>query len=108
MIEVNPWDPSNPQNRDRTRESQRQVRALLMEWDPIGVADAVEAADEYNCMISPIMHQLFEGAPDSVLASWIAAERTQHFGLSPDLERDAELARRLTSWWSGRTANHSP
>ena len=46
-------DPGSPRNKERTRESWRQVRRLLMEWDLIGVAGIPEAADEYDCMISP-------------------------------------------------------
>jgi hypothetical protein len=78
------------------------MRALLLEWDPIGVAHVAEAPDEYDCMISPLMHQLFAGAAAGDLASWIATERTEHFGLGPDPGRDAELAGRLMTWWSGR------
>lgn len=76
---------------------------MLMAWDPIGVADAVEAADEYDCMISPLMHQLFEGASTTALSSWIAAERTDHFDAGEDPERDAELAQQLVNWWAKRT-----
>jgi hypothetical protein len=39
MDEPDAWDPGSLRNRDRTRESWRQVRGLLMEWDMIGVAD---------------------------------------------------------------------
>ena len=42
-----PTDPASPRHRDRTRESQRQARQLLMEWDPLGVADTPEVADEH-------------------------------------------------------------
>ena len=39
-----------------------------MEWDLIGVPDIPEAADEYDCMISPLLHRLFEGADTRSLA----------------------------------------
>jgi hypothetical protein len=39
-----------------------------MEWDLIGVAGIPEAADEYDCMISPLLHRLFEGADTRSLA----------------------------------------
>lgn len=55
-------DPSNPENKYRTRESQRQLRQLLMAWDPIGVSGVPEVADEYDCMLSPLLHQLHDGA----------------------------------------------
>ena len=103
MAEVDPWDPSSPRNRGRTRGSQRQVRAVLMRWDPIGVGDAVEAADEYDCMISPAMHKLYDGASVDSLAEWIAEQR-DHFGLDPDAADDHALAEELLDWWRVRVA----
>jgi hypothetical protein len=104
MSEPDRWDPGSPRNRDRSRESQRQVRAILLEWDPIGVSGAPEAADEYDCMISPLLHQLFEGSSERSLAKWIDRERTSHFGLGRDLESDRALAAQLARWWAERTA----
>ena len=74
-------DPGNPQNKHRTRESQRQLRALLMEWDPIGVAGAPEAADEYDCMLSPLLRRLHDGVSDKEIQDWVAGEVEGHFGL---------------------------
>ena len=82
VTEVDPWDPSNPRNRDRTRVSRRQIRDILMQWDPIGVAEVPEAADEYDCMIGPILRQLFESVTAPALAAWITSERVNHFGLT--------------------------
>ena len=62
MSEPDVWDPGSPENRERTQETKRQMRRLPMEWDPIGVTGIPEAADEYDCMISPLLHLLFEGA----------------------------------------------
>ena len=77
---------------------------MLIEWDPIGVSDTPEAADEYDCMISPLLHQLFEGSSIRSLAAWIETERTEHFGLSPDPKSDLALATRLTQWWTRKTS----
>jgi hypothetical protein len=43
-----------------------------MAWDPIGAAGIPEAADEYDCMISPLMHQLHAGAEESTVASGLS------------------------------------
>ena len=107
MNEPDAWDPGSPRNRERTRESQRQVRRLLMEWDPIGVSGVPEAADEYDCMISPLMHRLFEGADTGSLAAWIRHERSAHIGLRPDDTHDQQLARQLTVWWERRQTTTS-
>jgi hypothetical protein len=98
------WDPGSPPNRERTRESWRQVRRLLMEWDLVGVAGSPEAADEYDCMIGPILHRLFEGADTHSLADWISHERCSHFGAGPDDAKDMLLAESLTGWWRRRRA----
>lgn len=86
----------DPVNRDWIRRSERQVRAQLIAWDPIGVADAPEAADEYDCMIGPVMHKLYAGAAVGELGQWIVRERVEHFGLEPDPGTDRELAEQLT------------
>jgi hypothetical protein len=74
-----------------------------MRWDPIGVGDAVEAADEYDCMISPAMHKLYDGASVDSLVEWIAEQR-DHFGLGPDRADDHALAENLLAWWRVRVA----
>jgi hypothetical protein len=102
MSEPDGWDPGSPGNRERTGESERQMRRLLMEWDPIGVAGIPQAADEYDCMISPLLHRLSEGADAGALAAWIGHERSSHFGLGPDEAKDLQLARSLAAWWERR------
>jgi hypothetical protein len=64
-----PWDPGNPHNRERTRVLSRDLRTLLLAWDPIGVREAPEAQDEYDCLISPLMHKLHDGMTESALAT---------------------------------------
>lgn len=95
-------DPGNPQNKHRTRESQRQLRALLMEWDPIGVAGAPEAADEYDCMLSPLLRRLHDGVSDKEIQDWVAGEVEGHFGLHSDRDREAQLVRQIIGWWRHR------
>jgi hypothetical protein len=34
MTADDPWNPADPTNQERTRESQRAIRAHLMAWDP--------------------------------------------------------------------------
>jgi hypothetical protein len=43
-----------------------------MEWDPIGVSRMAEVADEYDCMISPLLHRLLDGTDTRSLADWIS------------------------------------
>jgi hypothetical protein len=101
---TDPWDPANPQNKERTRRLQRELRARLMEWDPIGVAGIDEAWDEYDCLLSPVMHMLHDGISGDQLGEWLMTELNNHFGLRPDLDRDKQLADELVTWWRERTA----
>jgi len=91
-----------------TQEARHQVadvRALLLEWDAIGVADDVECRDEYDCLIGPLLSRLRGGADAAFLRDWITRERIDHFGLSPDHGADRALADALVVWWrrSNRT-----
>jgi hypothetical protein len=78
-----------------------------MEWDLIGVAGVPEAADEYDCMIGPLLDRLFAGADALSLFGWIRHERLAHFGAGPDDAQDMRLAESLTAWWESRRADAS-
>lgn len=87
-----------------SRDAEKQkasVRALLMKWDAIGVADTVECQDEYDCMIGPLLGHIRSGADAVFLHDWIARERVDHFGLAPDFGADRKLAEALVAWRDG-------
>lgn len=44
LVDIN--NPGDPRNKQRTRESQRQMRRILTDWDPIGIASIAVASDE--------------------------------------------------------------
>jgi hypothetical protein len=92
-------NPCDPRNKRRTRESRMQVRSLLLGWDPLGVADSPNAIDEYDCMISPLLHLLSEGANKDAIERWIGHELVNHFGMGVDGTPEAKLAADLVSWW---------
>ena len=98
-----PWDPRNPENRERTRVLVPQLRSRLLAWDPIGVADAQEAQDEYDCMISPLMNRLSDGSSEAAIGNWLIEELRDHFGMSADEARERELAADLKQWWREAT-----
>jgi hypothetical protein len=105
MSDVDPWDPGSPRNRERTRESQRQVRRILLTWDPIGVTDT-DSEDEYDYMISPLMHLLYEGVDEPTLVETISGYR-EHMGMSRDdgLGSNRRLAAALVVWWKDRVGS---
>jgi hypothetical protein len=86
------------------RRGAQGIRRLLMEeWDPIGVADVPEAADEYDAYLGAIGERLRRGANADEIARFLTDVREDRMGLgpSPSSERsqDMAVADRLTDWY---------
>ena len=78
------------------------VRKLLMErWDPIGVGDMPEAADEYDSYVGTVGRMLREGATPEELSAYLTQVRTETMGLDhPDIKvREAEVSALLVEWY---------
>jgi hypothetical protein len=82
----------------------REVRDLLFAWDPLGVADFREQAeDEYDCVIGPLTGLLRRGATQEESVSFLNDMLLDHFGVSPTagslpaLTRD--LAAAIQGWY---------
>jgi len=73
-----------------------------MVWDLIGVSGVAEAADEYDCMLSPLLHQLHDGANAKEIRDWLVYEVESHFGTQSDAMRENQLAVQLVAWWGRR------
>src|SRR6478752_7354146 len=97
-------DPVAPQNKARTRESARQLRRILVSWDPIGIAGAPEAEDEYDGLISPLLHQLSAGAKEADLEAWLVAQLAGMGLIQDTTARETRLAADLLVWWRSRVA----
>lgn len=76
------------------------LRHLLNRWDPIGVADVVEA--EYDRLLAPLWTWLTSGRSRAALSDhlWIGIEG--HFGLDPVRRGTAQVAERLLARTAGR------
>lgn len=96
-------DPSDPENKYRTRESARQLRELLIQWDPIGTASVPEGADEYDAMISPLLRLLAARVSEGELEGWLGVQ-VSGMGLRAG-ERETHFAASLLSWWQRRAAD---
>jgi len=108
VVSVDINDPGSPRNKYRTRESAKQLRLILVDWDLTGLVGFVgveEAADEYDCMISPILHLLHDGADAAALRAWIFEEVAQHFGMDADPVREGALVDQVTAWWRRRAVD---
>lgn len=83
------------------------LRRLLNEWDPIGVADL--AADEYDCLINPLLELLRDDAGRREIDEFLLHQVTDHFGLTPVPAETDLIADGLIKWWTasepaGRTS----
>ena len=53
----------------RPGEIEANLQVLLNQWDPIGLADAVE--DEYDCLIWPLLSRLKAGAGRAEISEFL-------------------------------------
>jgi hypothetical protein len=84
-----------PRTDDATADDLRQ---LLNEWDPIGVADDVQ--DEYDCMLAPLLQRLRGGADQTEIGEFLRQDLEEHFGLDPLGLRPDAMATRVIDWWA--------
>lgn len=80
------------------RKLQNELRPLLFKWDPIGFGEELPA-DEYDCLISPLLTQLRDHPTESELATWLGQYSERHFGLDAQPELDRVAARTMLGWW---------
>ena len=66
-------------------------------WDPIGVAGAPEARDEY-CGHLPNVYGLVRDARDAAAIAQYLTQAVEAMGLSVNSERDLKVARILVHW----------
>lgn len=54
----------------------------MSKWDPIGVSDVPEAADEYDSYIDGVWSLLKSAASDDVIAEYLRKIETERMGLT--------------------------
>ncbi|MCJ0875795.1 hypothetical protein [Streptomyces sp. AP-93] len=74
------------------------LRYLLNEWDPIGVADLSQ--DEYDCMLAPFVPAPPPWHHAGEIGEFLWYELEDHFGLDPVDHGTDAVADRLIAWWS--------
>ena len=74
-------------------------KTLLFEWDPIGVSDIPEAADEYDAYADTVFSMLLnEDASVDDIAQYLFKIATEHMGLSyPELTERCHKAARAVA-----------
>ncbi|GGP41009.1 MULTISPECIES: hypothetical protein [Streptomyces] len=81
--------------RTGTGLTEKNLRQLLNEWDPVGVAD--EVPDEYDCLLAPLLGRLRRGADQAEIAAFLRTELVEHFGLTPSPSEPGTVAARLVA-----------
>jgi hypothetical protein len=67
-------------------------------WDPIGVADAPGARDEYHSYLPEVFALVRNEAERSEIEAYLVAVETESMGLPPDRERARSAAATLLEW----------
>ncbi len=81
---------------DGLERRRANLRSLLNQWDPIGVADIVD--DEYDCLLAPLWQRLTGHASGGGISEYLWHELQEHFGLDPARCAVDETADRLVAW----------
>ena len=69
-------------DKGKSREIRVQIRHILMrEWDPIGVSDTPEAADEYDLYIGGVYELLERGASEGNICAYLRAIEVTRMGM---------------------------
>jgi hypothetical protein len=78
-------------NKEASRKLRNEIRRILMSnWDPIGVSDVPEPADEYDRYIGGIFDLLNRGASGREITRYLLWVETDRMGLT-DLSGDPLL-----------------
>ena len=67
-------------------------RILLHEWDPIGVADSPDAADEYDSYAFQIFTMLKSRAAEADIARYLDRVQSEHMALPPTPDHNRRIA----------------
>ena len=60
-----------------------EIRDLLFEWDPLGIAHARSyAEDEYDCVMGPLVGLLRRDPAEEEIVSFLNEMLDDHFGLN--------------------------
>jgi IS30 family transposase len=81
---------------EKTRKLHQKIhKALMNDWDPIGVYGIPEAQDEYDSYIPTIYKFLFSRKPAHELFDYLWWLETEHMGLTGDYQKTKDFAEKL-------------
>jgi acetyl-CoA carboxylase alpha subunit len=83
-------------SRQRARVFREAIRrALLNEWDPVGVNEIAEAQDEYDSYVPTIYKMLISRKPRHYVFDYLWQLETEHMGLTGDRQATERFVDRL-------------
>jgi hypothetical protein len=90
-------------SRAELRQRYDELRALVNEWDPVGVMDDPSwPRDEYDCLVGPILRHLDNGASIGTITTFLNEVLAGHFGQPVPVERAEGWAREAREWYARR------
>jgi hypothetical protein len=75
-------EPIVGEREQRAKEIQEAIRQVLLQWDPIGVAEHPEAQDEYDSYIGGVYRLLAAGASAAEIAEHLYQIEVGSMGLA--------------------------
>ena len=88
----------------KRRGAGRLRHTLMRRWDPIGVAWAPSARDEYDSYLGLVAERLRRDASVEEIADFLESIRTQRMGLPRNRRSDLRAASVLRGWYAGEMA----
>lgn len=86
---------------------EREVRsALLKEWDPIGIKEIAEAANEYDAYAPALAEMLRSKRSEAEIFDYLWQLETGHMGLTGDREATKKFASYLSELYGGRVPGY--
>ena len=77
-------------------------RLLLKEWDPIGVAEVPQAADEYDMYAMAIFTALHSGSTADDIADYLERVAIEWMGLNGNPAKSRRVAEKIVAVRSAR------
>ena len=89
------------------RQRGRELRAILNEWDPIGVMgpDAKPGDDEYDDLLWPVMRLLEGGASAGDLARYLVKKLDEDYGLNVGESKLQGVSSSIKEWFERNWPN---
>ena len=86
----------------QSRKRWAELRALVADWDPLGLLAVGGPGDEYDCLVGPLMRLLENRARGDEISAFLEGEFSGHFGLNvyPDGQERSRFVDQAQMWFS--------